>query len=50
MRAAKKSKAFSLLIACTTFLSLAVCKLPAAAEGTDYKVAAGDVLYDLSLW
>ncbi|MFK3691457.1 polysaccharide biosynthesis/export family protein [Agrobacterium tumefaciens] len=44
MRAAKKSKAFSLLIACTTFLSLAVCKLPAAAEGTDYKVAAGDVL------
>ncbi|WP_425626545.1 polysaccharide biosynthesis/export family protein [Agrobacterium tumefaciens] len=28
----------------TTFLSLAVCQLPAAADGTNYKVATGDVL------
>ncbi|MDP9734930.1 UNVERIFIED_ORG: polysaccharide export outer membrane protein [Rhizobium sp. SORGH_AS260] len=44
MRVAKKSKPFSLMIASAAFLSLAVCQLPAAADGTNYKVAAGDVL------
>ncbi|UYZ09044.1 polysaccharide biosynthesis/export family protein [Agrobacterium salinitolerans] len=32
------------MIASTTFLSLIVCQLPAAADGTEYKVATGDVL------
>ncbi|NSY60036.1 polysaccharide biosynthesis/export family protein [Agrobacterium tumefaciens] len=44
MRFVTRSKGFSLMMASTTFLSLAVCQLPAAADGTNYKVATGDVL------
>jgi polysaccharide export outer membrane protein len=44
MRFVTRSKGFSLMIASTTFLSLAVYQIPAAADGTSYKVATGDVL------
>ncbi|MCZ7852679.1 polysaccharide biosynthesis/export family protein [Agrobacterium salinitolerans] len=44
MRFVTGSRGFSLMIASTTFLSLTVCQLPAAADGTEYKVATGDVL------
>lgn len=44
MRFVTRSRGFSLMIASTTFLSLTVCQLPAAADGTEYKVATGDVL------
>ncbi|UXR94514.1 polysaccharide biosynthesis/export family protein [Agrobacterium tumefaciens] len=44
MRFVTRSKGFSLMMASTTFLSLAVCQLPAAADGINYKVATGDVL------
>lgn len=44
MRFVTRSRGFSLMMASTTFLSLAVCQLPAAADGTNYKVATGDVL------
>lgn len=44
MRFVTRPKGFSLIIAATTFLSLAVCQVPAAADGTNYKVATGDVL------
>ncbi|KAA3499046.1 exopolysaccharide biosynthesis protein [Rhizobium rhizogenes] len=44
MRFVTRPKGFSLMIASTTFLSLAVCQLPAVADGTNYKVATGDVL------
>ena len=44
MRFVTGSRGFSLMIASTTFLSLIVCQLPAAADGTEYKVATGDVL------
>lgn len=44
MRFVTRSKGFSLMMASTSFLSLAVCQLPAAADGTNYKVATGDVL------
>lgn len=44
MRFVTRSKGFSLMMASTTFLSLAVCQLPATADGTNYKVATGDVL------
>ncbi len=44
MRFVTRSRGFSLMMTSTTFLSLAVCQLPAAADGTNYKVATGDVL------
>ncbi|MDP9758987.1 MULTISPECIES: polysaccharide biosynthesis/export family protein [Agrobacterium] len=44
MRFVKRSRGLSLTIAGATLLSLAVCPLPAVADGTNYKVVTGDVL------
>ncbi len=44
MRFLTRSRGSSLMIASTTFLSLAFYQIPAAADGTNYKVATGDVL------
>ncbi len=44
MRFVTRSKGFALMMASTTFLSLAVCQLPAAEDDANYKIATGDVL------
>ncbi|WP_418137382.1 polysaccharide biosynthesis/export family protein [Agrobacterium sp. El2ro-1b] len=44
MRFVTRSRGLSLMIASTTFLSLVFHQIPATADGTNYKVATGDVL------